>query len=180
MKFISIDPSLRNTAVVWGTIENDVLVPTDYKIAITQKNSDKKVRASSDLIARCRTLITEVSSIVNAFNPQIIFVETPSGSQSYHSAVSYAVSCALIASIIQPAIEITPIEVKKGTVGKKTASKEEMIEWAISTYPDFPFELKGGKPVKSRVEHVADAIAVAHVGIKNSQYIQLKKFYDYS
>jgi hypothetical protein len=43
LKFISIDPSLANTAIVWGEIENGSLKLTDFVLSKTDKDKTKNI-----------------------------------------------------------------------------------------------------------------------------------------
>ena len=53
MKFVSIDPSMSNTALVWGEIKEDkTLNLQGYKIVHTEKSSDKKVPVMVDRLDR--------------------------------------------------------------------------------------------------------------------------------
>ena len=177
MRFISMDPSLRNTAIVWGDIVDGKVIPQDYKISITSKDDSKKIRVSSDTISRVRKTLSLIAEIIAEVKPTICFAESPSGSKSSSAMMSYGVSCCFIAAMTPPAIEVTPTELKMGSVGTKTASKTEMIEWAVNTYPDFPFEKKpSGEVVVGRMEHVADAIACAAAGIKTPLFKQIEKY----
>lgn len=176
MKFVSIDPSFRSTAIIAGEINDDnkTLYPNVSFIIQTEKNKNKKVRASSDTIQRCKQLYEKVNNFISEYSPNVVFVETPQGSQSFKGAVNYGTSCFLIATIKPAPIEVTPVEVKKQTVGKKTATKEEMIDWCLENYSSSILEKnKDGSVNKSKSEHLADAMAVAHCGITTDQYKQL-------
>lgn len=174
IKFISIDPSLANTGVVYGIIENGVLKPEGWVLTQTSKSKEKSIRVSSDTIDRVRRIFSDINTLINEINPQVIFAETPSGSQSANSMKGYGISCSIIASLAPAPIEITPIEVKVQSVGKKTASKKQMIDWAVSNFPDFPFEYKSSGEIHlGKMEHIADAIAIANAGIKSKQYSQI-------
>lgn len=175
MRFIAIDSSLANTGVATGEI-NDEGVPKVTRIELheTKKSKNKQIRASSDAIERCRTTFKFIQDLIESFKPQVIFVETPSGSQSSNAMKSYGATCMLIGAINPPPIEITPIEVKVSTVGKKTASKDEMIAWAIAKYPNLEWHRNPDGSLKNKNEHLADAIAIAYAGVKTNQFNQLK------
>lgn len=64
----------------------------------------------------------------------MVVVEVPVGSQSARSMASYGICIGILASITKPMIQVTPTEVKMATVGSKTASKQDMIDWATSAY----------------------------------------------
>lgn len=179
LTYLSIDPSLRNTAIVHGIIREEKLVPLGYILIHTQKSKDKKATATDDLVARCKHLYGSVTALLRGRyfddageallqyqNPDFIFVESPSGAQSFKSGVSYAVSCFLIATLHPSAFTVTPHSVKKYSCGNTKATKEEMIEWAQNTYPDFKLPMYNGKINKGKAEHVADALAVGYVGFQ--------------
>ncbi len=182
MRFLSIDPSLTHTGMVWGIIkDNNQLQVIGNELIETQKTKDKKIRASSDTIERCRQTYNAVTNIINDFQPLIIFVETPSGSQSADGMKSYGAVCQLIATLNPIPIEVTPIEVKLATVGNKTASKLDMIKWAYNNVHGVGwstsskgFIMDDGVSLAHKNEHVADACAIAVAGTKTREYNQLK------
>lgn len=177
MRFLSIDPSLRNTALVWGEIKgDDDITISGYELIQTTKSKNKQIRASSDLIERSRTVLRGVQEIVSEINPHICFAETPSGSQNASGAKSYAISCMIIAALNPPAIEITPIELKVKTVGKKTASKDEIIKWVDERFPGVLEVKRNGEINKGKMEHVADAICATIAGMNTTQFKQLISF----
>ena len=73
-------------------------------------------------------------------------------------------------------IEVNPAEVKLATVGKRTAAKEDMIEWAIDMHPEvewFTYK-RGGKMLYSdKNEHIADAVCAIYAGIQTQQFKNL-------
>jgi Holliday junction resolvasome RuvABC endonuclease subunit len=164
MKIVSIDPSLRNTALVYSELTDGVVKVIDSVTIETEKSKLKQVRASSDLIHRCDVLHRHVNKFLEKHSPEIIFVETPSGSQSASGMKNYGVSCYMIATLTPRAIEVTPTEVKKATVGTKTASKNEMIAWAFEKHPEAPWTLRNDFPL-AKQEHMADAIAIIYAGM---------------
>jgi Holliday junction resolvasome RuvABC endonuclease subunit len=173
MKILSIDPSMSHTALVLfeldvATMDAKVIWSTTLN---TEKTKSKQVRASSDLIGRCRELYEPTKYYIKIHQPDLIFAETPSGSQSAAGMKSYGVSCFLLATLTPNPIEVTPIEVKKATVGSKTASKADMIAWAFYKHPELEWKLdKTGKPQVTTEEHKADAVAVFYAGIKTADF----------
>lgn len=174
LKFVAIDSSLANTGVAIGTIDS-LGNPTVERILLTEteKSKNKQVRASTDTIDRCRQTFKFVDQILKDIKPHVIFVETPSGSQSSAGMKSYGATCQLIASLNPAPIELSPIEVKVLTVGSKTASKLDMINWAHKLYPNLEWYWHAGK-LQGKNEHLADAIAIVHAGVKTTQFEQLK------
>jgi len=169
MRIVSIDPSLRNTALVYSELTDGVVKVIDSVTIETEKSKQKQVRASSDLIHRCDVLHRYVNKFLEKHSPEIIFVETPSGSQSASGMKNYGVSCYLIATLTPRAIEVTPTEVKKATVGTKTASKHDMIAWAFDKHPEAPWVLRKEFPL-AKQEHMADAIAIIYAGMVTPAY----------
>jgi len=173
MRVLSIDPSLRNTALVYSELNDGVVKVIDSVTIETEKSKQKQVRASSDLIQRCDVLHRGVQEYIERWNPEIIFVETPSGSQSASGMKNYGVSCYMIATLTPRAIEVTPTEVKKATVGTKTASKHEMIAWAFEKHPEAPWTLRNDFPL-AKQEHMADAIAIIYAGMVTPAFDWIK------
>lgn len=173
LKFVSVDPSLAHTALVFGVIKNDNLILEKYHQIDTEKSKEKTIRSSSDLVERCRTIFTNSQDWIKGFKPDVVLVEVPSGAQSYSGALSFAVTCYTIATILPTPIQVTPTEVKKLTVGTKTASKQEIINYVHKKYPGFLKTDKNGNPYKN-MEHVADAVCIAEAGLKTSQFLQIK------
>ena len=174
---IAIDPSLSNTCVTSFEFGGDLgvdLTVIDSITITTKKNQNKKVRASSDLIERCSDLYWESKQFVDRYNPHIIFAETPSGSQSASGMKNYGVSCFLLASLSQRCIEVTPQEVKMASVGRKNASKKDMIEWAYEQHPEAPWIISNDFPLMKQ-EHLADSIAVIHAGLRTKEFGWIQK-----
>lgn len=179
MKFASIDPSLNNTAIVVGEIFYHVdsmkvaeITVTDSVLIKTEKSRNKKIRASSDMITRCRALFRGVKDFLKEHDPMVIFIETPSGSQSAGGARTYGIVCMLIAGLSPAPIEVTPMEVKVAVTNDKVASKEKMIGWAVETYPHLDWLYFKGK-LSPQNEHMADACGIVHAGAKTEQFQRL-------
>ena len=173
IKILCIDPSMRNTALVLFEVCPDTLeaVAVFSTTISTEKSKSKQIRASSDLIQRCRNLHELAQHYLKIYQPDLIFAETPAGSQNANGMKAYALSCYLLATLTPEPIEVTPIEVKKATVGTKTASKAEMIAWAFEKHPEVNWKLdKAGIPQISTEEHKADAVAVLYAGMKTSDF----------
>lgn len=173
MRFLAVDSSLRNTGVAIGTIDGDKVLVDKIILNTTEKTKNKQVRASSDTIDACRQNFQFLQKVIEEYKPQVIMAETPSGSQSSSGMKSYGATCQLIGSLSPSPIEVTPNEVKMASVGKKTASKKEMIEWAHGLYPDLEWYWHAGK-LQNKNEHMADAVAIVFAGMQTRQFQQLK------
>ncbi len=170
---VAIDPSLSNTCLTAFDV-SDRLIVIDSVTITTQKNPNKKIRASSDLIERCVDLYRGSKQFIERYRPQIIFAETPSGSQSASGMKNYGVSCFLLASLPDRCLEVTPHEVKMASVGRKNASKKEMIEWAYEQHPEAPWLVRNDFPLMKQ-EHMADSIAVMYAGMRTKEFEWLSK-----
>lgn len=187
MRFISIDSSLSHTGWCVGEITNqigfkrDEIRIEDIGLITTENETKKKnVRASSDTVRRCRVTAHGLMDVMDTYKPEIIFVETPSGSQNANAMKSYGATCQLIAFMNPDPIEVSPIEAKLASVGTKTASKEEIIRWAYKKYPNLEWHTSRGgidvgevKLAKDN-EHIADSIAIAYAGILTPEFVRLK------
>jgi Holliday junction resolvasome RuvABC endonuclease subunit len=174
------DPSLRNWGIAAGTYCSQTREHTVNKIAVTQPvlPTGKQVRQNSkDLVAGNQLAEKALASIEDA---QVIFVEVPVGSQSSRAMASYGICVGVLAALRafnHRFVEVTPTEVKMAAVGKKTATKREMIQWAYDLYPDagWPMQTKKGVTsiIEGKAEHMADAIAAIHAGVLTEQFNQL-------
>jgi len=181
MKFLSIDSSLSNTGIAVGTINTEGVIHVGHiYLHETEKTKHKQVRASSDTIARCKSTIQFISQILIDEDPVIIFVETPSGSQSANGMKSYGATCQLIATLTPDPVEVTPMETKLMSVGSKTASKQDIINWAYRAYPNLKDQwfYHNGK-LQAKNEHMADAIAIAWAGVRTSEFKKLMKILEH-
>lgn len=174
MKFISIDSSLANTGVAVGTIDSHGIHVDKILLHETSKAKNKQVRASSDTIHRCKETHLFLQKIIEMEKPKVIFVETPSGSQSASGMKSYGATCQLIAVLRPDPIQVTPTEVKVASVGNKSASKRAIIDWAYGLYPDLEWVFNKGI-LQNKMEHVADAIAIVYAGVKTPDFIRLQQ-----
>lgn len=179
LKVVGIDPAMRNFGLVRGTIdlgdpnfafeiETLELVTTE-----TDKETKKTVRKNSDDLLRARKLHKAVQLFVQDAN--MVFAEIPVGSQSARAMASYGMCIGILASIKKPLVQLTPTEVKLASVGDKNASKEAMIAWATSAYPDANWlstKRNGKVTFTKNNEHLADAVATIHAGILSDQFLQ--------
>jgi hypothetical protein len=60
--------------------------------------------------------------------------------------------------------------------GDKNATKQMMIDEAVRLYPDAGFPRWRGE-ICSKAEHVADAIAAIHAGVKTSTFQNLMRLF---
>tara|TARA_R110000851_G_scaffold24091_2_gene69913 strand:- start:174 stop:734 length:561 start_codon:yes stop_codon:yes gene_type:complete len=182
LRVVGFDPSLNNWGIATGTYCSQTQRHTVSEITVTQPTlpTGKQVRQNSkDLVAGNQLAERAIAAAQGA---QAIFVEVPVGSQSARAMASYGVCVGILATLRAidiPFFEVTPNEVKMVSVGKKTATKRQMIEWAYGLYPDagWPTYTKKGEIflTESKAEHMADAIAAIHAGVQLAEFKQLIK-----
>lgn len=176
IKILGVDPALANMGLViakYDTVD-DKLEITDMKLIQTEKRSKKDVRVSSDDLRRAQELHTALD--LYSKNMSIVFAEIPSGGQSARAVLGFGIAIGVVASCRIPVIEVSPREAKEAAVGTSTASKQEMIEWATSEFPDAEWikrKFKGKMRFTSKNEHLADACAIIVAGTQTPQFKQL-------
>lgn len=168
MNILGIDPALVNTglALFNHTDGNNSII--DLGLIVTSSSGDKNVRKNIDDYNRAVLLHTQLQTWISRCD--CVCVELPQiagANVQARSMWSSGIALGILASISKPVVVLTPSEVKLAT-GNKTASKEEVIAWATSLYPDAPWKKvkrKGEMVLVDKNEHIADAVAVVHAGL---------------
>ena len=178
IKFASIDPSMRNTGIALGTyyVGERAYNVGQVHLVQTFRNTDKKIRASAKDYEACREMFLNMHGILDSWSPSIVFAEMPTGSQSASGMKSYGISLMLLGTIKVPVIQVTPQEVKVAAVDSKNASKNTMIEWATTKWPDLQWMTRvfnGEVKFLNKNEHMADACAAIEAGMRTDQWNQL-------
>lgn len=179
MRIAGIDPSLSNFGLAKGILLHDTHQFTleDVTLVETKPNNNKSVRQNSKDLERAKTLYERTIDYIA--DVDVVIAEIPVGSQSARSMASYGVCLGILASLNRPIIQVTPSEVKLASAGTKTASKQDMIDWATSLYPDVSWltrTVKGETTLVAKNEHIADAVATIHAGLKTDMLNQLIHF----
>ena len=180
---LGMDPSLNNWGLAYGTydpVTGGLSVKT-VQVIQPEFSTGKQVRQNSKDLERATALFQ--GAVEACQNARAVFVEVPVGSQSARAMASYGICAGVLGALRAqgvPFFEITPNEVKLATVGKKTASKQQIIERAVGLYPtaNWPMKTKNGEqvPVASKAEHMADAIGAIEAGIQLPAFKQLLQF----
>ena len=151
LKVVGFDPSLRN----WGIASGVLTLGKEHQVSITQLSvvnptlpTGKQVRQNSLDLESAKQLAAQATQA--AEGAQAIFVEVPVGSQSARAMASYGICVGVLGALRAkgiPFFEVTPNEVKLVSVGKKTATKQEMITWAVNQHPEanWPVYVEKGK-----------------------------------
>lgn len=183
LKVVGMDPSLRNWGLAMGTYELEIGKLTINKLCLTNPvlPTGKQVRQNScDLEAALQLYRGAVAFATGA---QAVFVEVPVGSQSARAMASYGICCGVLGALRAnniPFFEVTPTEVKLAGPGIKTATKQEMISWAMANHPEahWPTYMQNGERQVSeaKAEHLADAVAAIYAGIQLNAFKQMLPF----
>lgn len=181
IRIAALDGSKRNFGVAKLDLDLDTmeLTPVELHLIKTEKSTSKQVRKSSDNLDRSIVISEGLSDLLR--DCAAVFVEVPSGGQSHDAVLGFGIVIGLYAGVAgmmgRNLIEVSPSETKLAAVGTRTASKQEMIEWAITKYPAAPWlrakqngpKVKKGDPTNDN-EHLADAVAIAHAGIRTPAF----------
>lgn len=177
---LGMDPSLNNWGYALGTYSTttQLLDITHLETLRPTPLQGKQVRQNSKDISVAEQHSAAVTRA--ARKAQAVFVEVPVGSQSARAMASYGICVGVLGAFQAagtPFFQVTPLEVKLASVGKKTATKDEMIQWAMDLAPNapWPYYKKNGVEELSRAqaEHMADAIAAIYAGTQLPDFQQL-------
>lgn len=164
---MGIDPSLRNTGIAIAKINsetNEVLSIEDLILARTQPGPKSQRKSSADFEA-ATVISSMIRQTVAIHIPKVVFAEIPSGTQSSRASFALGITLGIMATMQPKPIEVTPQQTKLQSVGVRTATKGEMIEWAATLYPDAPWQRSTAGRLMNANEHLADACGVIHAGL---------------
>lgn len=178
---LGCDPSLSN----WGLAAAELDLTTGYlstpelSLISPKALSGKQVRVNSSDIHRATELAEAVFKA--ASKAKAVFVEVPVGSQSARAMASYGICIGILGSLRAKGvnfIEVTPKENKEVFHGSPTASKRDMIDKGLELYPDANWPA-GKEPgtIADKAEHMADAIAAIHAGVRTPMFQALMGLY---
>jgi Holliday junction resolvasome RuvABC endonuclease subunit len=131
MNILTNDPSFT----AWGyavidTTNNKIKATGCIKTAPEQKK--RRIRASDDRTRRTKEIVQKLIELITRYDIKIILSEAPHGSQNAQAAIMIGMVAGITTAIAE-CMEI-PIEFyseqdsKKAVLGKKAATKEDMIE----------------------------------------------------
>jgi hypothetical protein len=172
-----LDGAMANFGIarLWLDLQTNELSVDNLILIETEKTKVKQVRASSDNLSRAQQIYGGM--MLGTTGASVAFAEVPTGGQSAKAVLAFGMVIGLYASLPIPLIEVAPAETKLATVGTRTASKQEMIDWAFDAYPKAPWKTtkRGGVLVPTaKNEHLADACAVCHAGIRTPAFQQVR------
>jgi Holliday junction resolvasome RuvABC endonuclease subunit len=151
---LALDVGFRNMG--WVVISRGKILKCG--VLTTEKTKRKGLRVSDDNAYRCAILAVGIANLLHDNNIDGVVAEAPhGGARNARAMAAMAMSTAIVASVCalrrMPIEWSTPSEGKVALTGKKTASKEEMMEAARKLFPKAPFP-----KVEGKFEHIADAV----------------------
>lgn len=180
LRVVGFDPSLRNWGIAKGTLSRNSPQLQIQEVSVVNPDlpKGKQVRQNSLDLESAKQLCK--AALTAAEGAQAIFVEVPVGSQSARAMASYGICVGILGALRAtgiPFFEVTPNEVKLTSVGKKTATKQEMIRWAMDKHPEanWPTYRQNGEQLVSeaKAEHMADATAAIYAGLSTNAFQQM-------
>jgi Holliday junction resolvasome RuvABC endonuclease subunit len=183
IKVVGQDPSLRNWGLAVGTLNLETKKLTIELLNLTNPvlPTGKQTRQNSSDLESAFQLYK--GAMAAAEGAHAVFVEVPVGSQSARAMASYGICVGVLGALRAngiPFFEVTPTEVKLAGYGRKTASKQDMIRWAMAAHPEanWPMYKQNGKAMVSeaKAEHMADAIAAIYAGLACNSFKQMLPF----
>ena len=180
LKVAGLDPSLRNWGSSSGVYDTQTKKLIIHQIGVINPElpTGKQVRQNSLDLEAAKQLCEGALKAING--AQAIFVEVPVGSQSARAMASYGVCVGVLGALRAtnvPFFEVTPTEVKLAGYGKKTATKQEMIQWAIEKHPEANWPMYKQKGVsiisEAKAEHMADSIGAIYAGLASNTFQQM-------
>jgi Holliday junction resolvasome RuvABC endonuclease subunit len=165
------DPSF--TAWGWAVLGNkgNIIATGCIKTAPEQKK--RRIRTSDDRIRRTSEIAIFLIKLIQRYNVKYILSESPHGSQNASAAVMIGIVAGLLVGIAEslalPIEWYSEQDSKKAVLGKKAATKEDMIE-AIDKLYEVDW-----RSIKYIDEAVADALAVHYVASQQSPMLKMMK-----
>lgn len=183
IKVVGQDPSLRNWGLAVGSLDLETKKLTIEFVDLTNPvlPTGKQVRQNSSDLESALQLYKGATDV--SIGAHAVFVEVPVGSQSARAMASYGICVGVLGALRAngiPFFEVTPTEVKLASVGNKTATKQDMIKWAMAKHPEanWPTYKQNGSIMVSeaKAEHMADAIAAIYAGMTCNSFQQVLPF----
>ena len=170
---VGIDLGFRSTGLV-SAIPTHTEVGYDilgFECVKTEKASKKlKIYAAEDDVSQCQKLYQGVIKFINDVDPSAIVAELPTaGAQGARANRGMGIATGVIGAVAAatglPFIWVTPTASKVELCGKKSVSKDEMMDTVRLTWPKVAWP-----KVKNRFEHIADAAAALLVARNSDVY----------
>jgi hypothetical protein len=182
IKIVGFDPSMSNWGICKATLDVATLTWTvdDLILVETESESKKGVIKQSDDLRRAK--IVQEGMIEACSDASFAISEIPFCNPAGYAGANFnsGLVTGVLASCPIPLIQVFPSEVKQKATGIRSATKGEMIEWAMNRFPDAPWRmrtLKGKRVPTAANEHLADAVASINAGLDSTQLQQALAIY---
>lgn len=182
IRIVGFDPSMSNWGIAKATLDVNTMQWTvdDLSIVETESESKKGVIKQSDDLRRAK--IVKDGMIEACEGASFAISEIPFCNPAGYSAANFnaGLVTGVLAACPIPLIQVFPSEVKQKATGIRSATKGEMIEWAMNRFPDAPWrmrKLKGKEVPTAANEHLADAVASINAGLDSTQLQQALAIY---
>lgn len=170
-RILTNDPSF--TAWGWAVLNGKGEVRAIGCIKTGSEHKKKRIRVSDDRIRRTVEITQELLRIIDKYNINYIVSESPHGSQNASAAVMIGIVIGTLVGVSEtrgiPMEWYSEQDSKKAVLGRKAATKEDMIDAVDKLYR------VAWQRVKYFDEAVADALAVHYVASKQSQVLKMMK-----
>ena len=182
---IGQDPSFRNWGLVAGLVDIETFEIEIVDMFVSQESKEskaarakKRVRQSNQDYDRACRIHDEVTEFVKKHNAKFSMVELPHGGEGLRSMKTNGMCVGILASLRNTGhrvITISERENKMHSLGKASATKQEMIDWAMNRYPNAPWKMRKLKGqlvgVNAFNEHVADAVSALEAGLYHDDFL---------
>lgn len=176
IKLIGMDISMRNFGFAKATLDTDTMEVFINELVLAEtkaadKATKKKVRQNCLDLDDAKQM--QQAMVKECAGSAFAMIEVPVGSQSARAMMSCGLCIGIISSCPTSIIPVTPTEVKKAGFGVSSATKEEMIEWAVAKHPEANWlRVKATGKLLNKNEHLADAVACIYAGINTPEFAQ--------
>lgn len=179
VRVLGIDCSLNNLGVCICEVDFHLnMFVLETRLIRNNEVYPSKMLQSFQDFDKAKRFAKALREIVGSNKIDICVGEIPCGSQSSRACTSAGIVTGLLGSVASycSICGVTPVQAKKASVGSKTASKEEIIEWAQLTHPEVKFrtrKLHGQDVVMKDCEHEADSIAIVTAALQTTEFQEL-------
>ena len=131
-------------------------------------NSNVTGRTKADIVSASFFNAIEFFHDLPKNNLDAIVVESPTGSQSFNSALNFSFEACFKAYVQRLGYWTYTISPTKGKLvtGDKNASKKDVIKWCVDTYPDLNYVNNNGR-ILAKAEHECDSLVNGLAFIKS-------------
>ncbi len=162
LRVLAVDPGFASLG--WAVVSFTDSGPVCEAAGVLRTAADRTKLKYNDNVDRSRYLYENLKQIADQFGIRIIASEAQSWTRFANAdralAFSFGLLAALGVEIGAPIVQITPQVVKARVCGKKTASKDEVMQAVCRLATGSQDKLEAIRATTQR-EHAADAIGVA-------------------